>query len=253
VEEDNMKRLGFLGLGVLVLAVVSMACSVPALVIGERETVRGNGEVVETTREVEDYSRLTFAGQGNLYIEQGFEEALVFEVEENLIEHLEIEVRGDTLVIGTKEGKNLRPTEPMNFYLSVIDLDRVTLAGSGLIEAEEFQAENLSLTLSGSGNVVIEYLEAVSLNVDLTGSGNIELTGDIKDQDLTISGSGDYDARGLESSVADIVISGSGTAEISVEDNLDVFITGSGNVRYYGSPSIDETITGSGSVDKLGE
>lgn len=248
-----MKRLGFLGLGVLVLVVVSMACSLPVLVIGERETVRGSGEVVETTREVQDFSRLTFAGMGNLYIEQGFEEALSIEAEENLIENLDIEVRGDTLFIGTKEGKNLRPTEPMNYYLDVKDLERVTLSGSGLIEAEDFQAEKLTLTLSGSGNIVIEYLEAVSLNVTLSGSGNIELSGDLEDQDVIISGSGDYDARGLKSSVADILISGSGNAEIRVEDNLDVLISGSGNVRYFGSPSIDETVTGSGSVNKLGE
>lgn len=248
-----MKRLGLPGLGVLVLAMVSMACTLPVLVIGERETVRGSGEVVETTREVQDYSRLEFAGMGNVYVEQGFEEGLRIEAEENLIEHLEIEVRGDSLFIGTKEGKNLRPTEPMNFYLKVKDLERVTLSGSGLIEAGEFEAEKLRLTLSGSGNITIENLEAVSLNVKLSGSGNIEVSGDLEDQDVTISGSGDYDAAGLESFVVDILISGSGTAEIRVEDNLDVLISGSGNVNYFGSPTIDQSVTGSGNVKKVGE
>jgi hypothetical protein len=248
-----MKRLGLLGMGVLVLVVVSMACSVPGLVIGDRETIRGSGDVVETTRDVEEFSRLVFAGMGNVTIEQGLTEGLTIEAEQNLIEHLEIEVRGDTLFIGTKEGKNLRPTEPMNFYLNVKDLERVTLSGSGLIEVEEFEAENLRLTLSGSGKIVIDSLEAISLNVTISGSGNIELSGVLEDQDVTISGSGDYDAGGLESSIADILISGSGSAEIRVDDQLDILISGSGNVRYSGSPTIDQSITGSGSVRKLGE
>jgi hypothetical protein len=248
-----MKKLGILGIGILSLVIVSMACSLPVVVIGDRETVRGNGEVVETSEEVQDFSELVFTGSGDLIIEQGFEESLRIEAEENLIEHLDIEVRGDTLTIGIKEGINLRPTEPMSFYLGVKDLENIILAGSGLIETEAFQAERLSLTLSGSGNIVIGDLEAVSLNVTLSGSGNIDLSGELEDQDVTITGSGDYDAKRLESSIADVVITGSGAAEVRVEENLDILISGSGNVGYYGSPSIDQTITGSGDVDKLGE
>jgi hypothetical protein len=248
-----MKRLGLLGIGFLSLMIVSMACSLPVVVIGDRETVRGNGDVVEVSEQVQDFTQLVFAGSGDLFIQQGFEESLRIEAEENLIEHLDIEVRGDTLTIGIKEGINLRPSEPMYFYLGVKDLDSMTLAGSGLIEAEALQAERLDLTLSGSGNIVIENLEAVSLNVILSGSGNIDLSGELEDQDVTISGSGDYDAKKLESSIANVVITGSGTAQLRVEENLDISITGSGNVGYYGSPSIDQTITGSGDVDKLGE
>lgn len=235
------------------LAIVSMACSLPVVVIGDREIVRGNGDVVEATENVQDFSHLVFAGSGDLFIEQGFEESLRMEVEENLIDYMDINVRGDTLTIGIKEGVNLRPTEPMLFYLDVKDLESITLAGSGFVEVPEFQAEKLNLTLSGSGNIIIDYLEALSLVAKITGSGNIEISGELEDQDVSIVGSGDYDARGLESAIADVVISGSGTAEIRVEEKLDVLISGSGNVRYYGSPRIDQTITGSGDVDKMGD
>lgn len=248
-----MKSLRLLGVAIMGLAIVSMACSLPVVVIGDREIVRGNGDVVEATENVQDFSHLVFAGSGDLFIEQGFEESLRMEVEENLIDYMDINVRGDTLTIGIKEGVNLRPTEPMLFYLDVKDLESITLAGSGFVEVPEFQAEKLNLTLSGSGNIIIDYLEALSLVAKITGSGNIEISGELEDQDVSIVGSGDYDARGLESAIADVVISGSGTAEIRVEEKLDVLISGSGNVRYYGSPRIDQTITGSGDVDKMGD
>lgn len=247
-----MKRLGLL-FSILILALVSLACSVPVFVVGERETIRGSGVVVETSVEVENFSRIAFAGSGNLYILQGFEESLEVEAEDNLIPYLEIEVRGNTLTIGTERGKNLRPTEPINFYLELIELDGLTLSGSGLVEVEELQSEDLSLTLSGSGNIVLGDLEAISLNVTLSGSGSIEVSGELEDQDLTLSGSGDYDAGDLRSSVADILISGSGGVEVQVEENLDVLISGSGNVRYHGSPRLDQRITGSGKVTQVSE
>lgn len=248
-----MKKLGLAGLSILVLALVSLACSVPVFVLGEQETVRGSGVVVETSVDVQDFSRVALAGSGNLYIVQGSNENLEIEAEENLIPHLEIEVRGNTLIIGTESGKNLRPTEPINFYLEIRDLTGLILSGSGLVEMDELQAEDLSLTLSGSGNIVIGDLEADSLDVSLSGSGNIEVSGELENQDLTLSGSGDYDAGDLRSSVADIVISGSCTAEVQVEESLDVLITGSGEVRYHGNPHLDQRITGSGKVTQISE
>lgn len=248
-----MKRLGLPILGILVLAMVSLSCSVPVFVIGEQETIRGSGNVVETSVEVQDFSRVVFAGSGDLYIVQGSNEKLEIEAEENLIPYLEIEVRGDTLTIGTERGKNLRPREPISFYLELKELSGLTLSGSGLVEMDELQTEDLSLTLSGSGNIVVGDLDAITLNVSLSGSGNIDVSGELENQDVTLSGSGDYDAGDLFSGVTDILISGSGTVEVQAEETLDVLISGSGDVRYHGSPRLDQRITGSGKVTQVGE
>lgn len=248
-----MKRLGYLGFGLLLMTVISMACTLPVLVVGGRETVRGSGDVVETSRDVSGFSRLVFAGQGNVFIEQGFDEGLRIEAEDNLIDYFEIDVRGDTLTIGVQERVTLRPSEPINFYLEVKELDRITLSGSGTVQTKEFDVENLELRLSGSGDIDVGFLDAISLDVTLSGSGNIDLAGFLENQDVTISGSGDYNSEDLESSITEVLISGSGSVKVRVEDQLDVLISGSGNVTYYGSPTIDQTITGSGSIRKLGE
>ncbi len=61
------KWMGFV-IGLLFITLISMACTLPVLVVGGREIVRGSGDVVETSRDVSGFSRLVFAGQVTRYL-----------------------------------------------------------------------------------------------------------------------------------------------------------------------------------------
>lgn len=240
-------------LAALTLLIASLACSIPSVSIGSVDTVQGSGSVVEETRSVQGFSSFTLSGIGNVHIEQGQDEALVIEAEDNLLEYLTVRVDRGELEIGIREGVNLRPHEPINIYLSVINLDSIRLSGSGDVQASTFEANSLELALPGSGRIAIDQLTATDVGVTLSGSGEIELAGEVVRQDLNISGSGDYRARDLASSSAEIHIGGSGSALVQVDDQLDIVISGSGSVSYIGTPNVSQSVTGSGSISQLGE
>jgi hypothetical protein len=250
-----MRRRGLVVLAVLTLMASSLACSfcfsipVPGL-----QAVRGSGDVVEETRDVSGFTGVSLETIGDLYIEVGEQEGLLIEAEESLIPYIETEVQNDVLEIGTASGVNLRPSEPIRFYLTVEELDSIKLAGSGDIEAPDLEAGRFSVTISGSGEVDMGDLYADSLEIAISGSGDLEISGgEVEDQEISISGSGGYDARDMQSAEARLHISGSGSAVVWVSERLDASISGSGTVRYVGSPAVEVRASGSGSVEQIGE
>ena len=247
-----MKRRKLIVLVVVALLLSGIACACPLSVPG-LTPVRGSGDLEEETFEVSGFTGVTLACVANLYIERGDEETLRVEAEENLIPYFVVEVDGGMLDIGTKSGVELNPTEPINFYLTVEDLDTIVLAGSGEIEAPDMVANYLTVTLSGSGDVELPDLRVGKLKIDLSGSGDLNASGQADDQEIIMGGSGVYEARNLRSTEAEVDISGSGSVTIQVSDKLDVTIGGSGSVRYIGSPAVETSVSGSGTIEQIGD
>jgi hypothetical protein len=244
-----MKQRRFVVLAV-VLLVGALACSVGGL-----GTVRGSGSVSQEERPVTHFSSVTLATLGNLYIEVGDQEALSIEAEDNLLPYFEATVSGEMLTIKARDGVNLAPTAPVNFYLTVTEINSLVLAGSGNIEAPALQADEFSVDLSGSGDIEIAGVTADSLEVQISGTGTLRASGGrVEQQTVAISGSGKYEARDLQSNKADVTISGSGSMTINVRQNLEVSISGSGSVRYVGSPTLDKmTVSGTGTIEQIGD
>jgi len=256
------------------------------------QVVSGSGKVATENRTATGFTSVTLAGIGNLYLTQGASEAVRIEAEDNLIPYFETVVEGSTLKIGLKSqymGINLRPTQPIKFYVTLPKIEAVTLAGSGnifsgtlktgafkiaLLGSGNISAETLSgttvdLNLSGSGNITLGSLAATEVTNSIAGSGNIQvdaltankvssktsgsgniiLGGKVSGQSTEILGSGDYRASGLKSDTARMHVTGSGNSQVAVTTALNVTILGSGDVNYTGTPKLNVSISGSGKVN----
>lgn len=213
--------------------------------------VRGSGNVTSESRDVSDFDEVVLEGSGNLTIQQTGSESLTIEAEDNIIPYLKSDVEGDRLIISVEDNTTINSTEPINYRLTVKDLNTLTLSGSGNIATTGINADELALTLSGSGNIDTPDTNTDELEVKVPGSGNVRATGKADSQDIDISGSGSYEALDLESKEAEIDLGGSGKASVNVLDDLDVTISGSGSVQYRGNPTVIQDIRGSGEVRKL--
>ncbi len=237
------------------------------------QIVTGSGKVVAETRDVSNFSRITLAGIGDVYVTQGEVVSLRIEAEDNLIPYFEITVHGDTLTIGIKNeylGVILYPRKPVKFYVSTPKIEAVTLAGSGNIIAGDVRTAGFDISLLGSGNISIGKLTATNVEVKLAGSGNITLrtvsaaevtaniagSGDIRLEALTadkvsstVSGSGDI-SMGGEVTEQSIVVLGSGDYRASglKSKNATVRVSGSGNSQISVADTLNATILGSGDV-----
>jgi hypothetical protein len=267
IMEAPMKRILTLILIVLFF--------LPSLACGSftKDLVKGSGNIVTQTVDVSGFDRVILEGFGDVYVEQGQTESLTVQTDDNLISLLDIKVRGTELSLGIKPGFDISPSKSIIFNLTIQDLNRVTLAGSGNFYVEPVKSNDLAVSIPGSGNIDIKGLNAGTLSIDLKGSGNISIeeinakiadtslqgSGDIKlegnasAQNITISGSGNYLAGNLQAGNADVSVPGSGDVTVWVNDELNIKVSGSGDIRYYGKPIVDQTVSGSGNITALGE
>jgi hypothetical protein len=221
--------------------------------LGAVNEISGSGNVVEESRILKGVNDITLKAMGNLHVELGETEGLRIQAEDNLIQYFRVGVNDNKLTISIQPGVQLRPSQPVHFFLSVRTLEALTLASSGDIDTTRVEGRDLALTLDGSGNILIPELSAQSVKVRLPGSGNITVAGDVQEQDVSISGSGNYNAASLESGKVYAKISGSGSIEVRALDTLTTTISGSGTVRYSGNPEIKQNISGSGEIVRLEE
>jgi hypothetical protein len=232
------------------------------------------------TRTVETFTKLAFRTPGKLLLRQGPVQKVEIEGKADIIKEIETRVEGSKLIIG-KEGKwfdwGSYDDEKITVYVTVKNLDAISVSGSGTLIAETpFTTENMDLNVSGSGDLKIHVEATGNIEANVSGSGDIELRGKCKNMESDVSGSGKVDmtitiadladyhisgsgkivAKGtsnvvkttvsgsgkvlaaeLEANRCDIRISGSGDVEINVKNEIEANISGSGTVSYKGNPA----------------
>ena len=242
---------------VFVVAVAGTACISPF----SPRLIRGSGNVIVEDRDVSGFDKIAIAGVGRIILTQGEKESLSIETDDNLMEYIKTEVKGDTLeidftddIVLSRGGRDvLDPSEGFTFRISVIELEEVSVSGAADIQAEKLKTDRFSVSFSGAGDIKIDDLNAGRLNVFVSGAGDVEMAGKVDYQEIRLSGFGRYDGFDLESQEADVTISGAGGANLWVTDFLSVTISGAGDVEYYGDPNVDPEISGVGRIQGLGE
>jgi hypothetical protein len=243
---------------IIVIFAVSTACIVPF----SPRLVRGSGDVIVDDREVRDFEKIQISGVGRVVITQGDSESLSVETDDNLLEYIETDVKGDTLEIGFSKDtsfgvgggrKVLEPTEGFTFRISVVDLTRISLAGAAKVEVDKLKTDQLDIQLSGAGDISVDDLNGDQLDVQISGAGDVDLAGKVGEQVIVLEGLGRYQAYDLESQNATVSISGAGGANLWVNETLEVTISGAGDVKYYGSPEVTPEISGVGRIQSQGD
>ncbi len=222
---------------------------------GATSTLRGSGNVIAEDRPVRNFDRISLTGIGKVNVTQGDEESLTVEADDNLMRYIKTEVRNGKLILGFTDAirkKNIRPSEPIRFNLSVRELTDLDISGVGDVNVSSLDTDRLEIIINGAGDVDVDSLAAERLVVDINGAGDVKLAGQAVAQDVTINGMGEYRAGDLDSESVKIKFPGAGSATVWATGTLDVHITGVGGVKYYGSPSVIQRTYGLGKVTGLG-
>lgn len=229
------------------------------------------------TRDVGTFTRLAFRVPGKLYLKQGSPQKVELEGPADVLREVETELEGDRLVIG-REGRwswSWRDSERITAYVTVKDINAISVSGSGDLIAEgQFKVNDLKLNVSGSGSLEIDAVATGNMEADVSGSGDIMLKGSCTNYDSDVSGSGKVSMNVTVREEADFGVSGSGQirAEGSakqvktsisgsgkvlaanlVADKCEIRISGSGDCEINVKSDLDATISGSGSVTYKGD
>ena len=192
------------------------------------DKIEGSGNIVSEDRKLIDFQSISLLGSIDVTINYLDAASCTVVGDDNIIEHVKIEVINDKLTIFIDKSYSSIKTLAVN--LSVLNVNELSVSGSGDIKFKNYTDDTLSLKISGSG--------------DILGDGNVEsLTG-------KINGSGDLLLRELHSKSANIYINGSGDAEVWVSDTMAGEINGSGDIDLYGNPkNLESKINGSGKIN----
>lgn len=214
--------------------------------------VKGNGKTVTIKRSVGDYDAVAISGWFDVKLVNGNEGELTLKGEENLLDYIKTEVKDGKLVIKTKKGVNLKPSNwNSGIYITVPveSIEMVALSGSGDVIGEtKIKTNDFKTKVSGSGDISLA-VEANTVEARLSGSGDINLSGKANDLDVRVSGSGDIKAYDLVAEFVTAQITGSADIKITANQMLKAKVTGSGDISYKGNPKkIDTKTTGSGDI-----
>ena len=194
------------------------------------DTSNETGGVTSEARDVSGFNEVELKGVGNLSLEQTGSESLTVEAEEDVLPKIRTEVENKRLIISPERNTSINTNKPINYKLTVKDLNTLEVSGSGNVEAEDINTDELAVTIGGAGDV--------------------EIRGSADSQEIEISGSGEYKAGDLESKEATIDVRGSGLATVNVSDELEAEVSGSGSVEYIGDPMVQQEVSGAGEVRK---
>jgi hypothetical protein len=201
---------------------------VAAVLITSCGTTVGSGTPATETRPVADFTAVELATSGVVFIEQSGWASLEIDADDNILPLLTSDVWEGTLVLDVVAGSTITYDQPVEYRLTVADLEGVALTGSGDVTALGIAADTFWVELDGSGSVTV--------------------SGTADEQSVGLGGAGDVDGSELAGRAATVDISGSGTVTVGVDEALDVDISGSGTVIYLGDPAVTESISGSGEV-----
>ncbi len=209
----------------------------------------------EQDRTVPSFSKISLRISGNVHLVQGKKQSVRIEAKSSVLEDIITEVKDNTLNIRFPSNfffRNMN-TGKIDIYITVPEVDGLSISGSGNIIADEIETQNLDLSISGSGNIKIGDLSGDRISAAISGSGGININsgGVANELSASISGSGNIKASGFEAKNVSARISGSGNCSVKSNGSVKARVAGSGSIYYVGNPSIDSSVAGSGRVKKM--
>jgi hypothetical protein len=217
-------------------------------------SVTASGNVKTETRDVTGFSGISLSLPAKVTIKQGNKEGVIIESDDNFLPLIETVVERGQLRIRPVEknmsfkGRSMR----LNITVDVINIESLSVSGSGDIIADQLNSPKLKASIAGSGDVNIKSLTSDSVKVSIAGSGDLNLGGTANELEGSIAGSGTVKADRLKAKTVVLKIAGSGDATVWATDNMKLSIAGSGDVKYWGEAKVTQSVAGSGSIKRLG-
>ncbi|WP_088340853.1 head GIN domain-containing protein [Robiginitalea sediminis] len=219
------------------------------------KTVKGNGKTTTETREVGTYDEIEVSHIFSVTLVDGREGTLTLEGEDNLLDYVITEVKGDRLVISVKKGYQLKVSSAgrngIRVTVPVQDLREAHASGaSDLTGKVRLKSDTFRASISGAADMSLE-LETGELRADISGAATLILSGTA--QSVRISGSGASDLRGYDLTAREVEanLSGSSDVQITATEALTARVSGASDLRYKGNPTrVDSKASGAANVKK---
>ncbi len=168
--------------------------------------VKGNGNVINKTRNVGSFEQIGVSGSFDVILKKGDEGKIEIKIEDNLLPYLITEVNNGKLKIKWKNGTSISTRKGVDITVYFKEINAIGVSGaSDIVVKDLIRSNKFSVSVSGSGDIEFE-IETDHLSASVSGSGDLDIIGTAKTFEAAVAGSGDIDAYGLTSDKDDIKI-----------------------------------------------
>jgi len=220
------------------LLIAIMALGFTSCVIGSWDnSVTGNGNVVEETRDISGFTGIHLSSGIDVLLSQGDEFNVVVEADENLLEYIETELKGDVLEVGT-DRVNIRKATRKRVHVTLPVLEQVKISSAGDCDGQTpFTCEDLEISVSSAGDLSLE-VEADRIELDISSSGDVKLAGEAAILNASLSSAGDLHAFDLIAEEVDVDVSSAGDARVHATKEISMSATSAGDIHYMGDAEV---------------
>ncbi len=239
-----MSALRFLAL-ILGGAILAGCVAIPALT-----TLRGSGNTVTNEYEYDGFTRVEVSSAFQVENVQAESYSVSVTVDDNVLEHLEVSMSGDTLRIGLKPLVRLGfGNVTLKARIALPTLEGVNLSGATTTDVSGFSSEAaLDVDVSGASTLRGD-INAGDVRMDVSGASTVRLDGRAADLDVVASGASTVDLEDFAAADVRVEASGASRAVVNVNGRLDAEASGASSVRYVGEPtSVNSDASGASSI-----
>lgn len=231
--------LKFRALGVVLVAALVAGCATIS--------IEGSGNVVSTSEEFTGFDRVSASHSFEVEIHQSESYGVVVRVDDNIVQHLQVVMRGSTLEIGLKPGNTYNINDAtLEAEVSLPELTGLELSGSSDATVTGFASlKDLTVELSGSSSLEGE-IDAGDVRIEASGSSDVKLSGLVRDLTVNASGSSEIQLADFVVDDADIEASGGSEVMVNAGGTLTVNASGGARVTYLGNPTQGSVETSGG-------
>ncbi len=214
--------------------------------------VSGNGNVQTEKRTASVSGGFTAVKASNgleVHIRQNPTHSITVEADENLLDIIRTEVRGNDLHIYTD--KNIGRSKSKKIYVSAPEVSAIaSSSGANIFVEDLLKTDKLELT-SSSGSAIRLETEADYVSCDTSSGSDIRIKGRANSMHARASSGSSLKAGELEVAKCDAKASSGGNVSLYVTKNLVASASSGGDIRYSGNPaSVSAGKSVSGSVRK---
>jgi len=205
----------------------------------------GSGRLVDKEYELADFSRVDVGFGFHLTLTQDAAYRTTITVDDNLVDYLLVEKRGDSLYIGLKNGAYRNVT--LRADVTVPALRGLSLSGGTQATMSGFRsADDFTLDASGGSSLTGD-IDAGNVTITASGGSRVTLRGAGQALRIDASGGSPSDLGDFTCTDATVTLSGGSKTTINASGRLDADLSGGSSLNYRGSPTLGRVNSSGGS------
>ncbi|MCK5135740.1 MAG: DUF2807 domain-containing protein [Bacteroidales bacterium] len=226
-----MKKTTLLLFGILSVALGS------CVINGWNKSVSGNGNVTEETRDISGFAGVHVSSGIDVYLSEGKDFEVRVEADENLMDVIITELKGNILVVKTEQ-YGIRHAKSKKVHVTLPELEVLKISSAGdCVGQTSFSCDDLKLDISSAGDLSLE-VEADRIYLDISSSGDARISGKTNILDVSLSSAGDLHAFDLIAKKVDVSVSSAGDARVHATEEISMNVSSAGNIYYRGDARV---------------